>query len=112
MRALAAVALLAALGAAGATSTVTVAPASLSFKEAMAACPGSLAAITFTLNHVRVAEQAGVSSDIDASAPPMQTIALTGANGTASVTVNAKTHQVTAKNVKLSGKNAACIAPD
>ncbi len=111
MRFFVAVALLAAaLGAAGAT-TVTVAPSTLSFKQALAACPGSLAAITIASYHVRVAEAPGVSSDTDDAAPPVQTIALSGAGGAANVSVNAKTHAVTAHNVKLSGKAVACIGP-
>ena len=113
MRVLAAISLLAALGAANASTSVTVQPSSLTFKEAMAACPGALAGITITLNHVRIAEQPGVTSDIDDADPMAQAIALSASGGaSAKVTVNAKTHQVVAKNVKLSGHNVACIAPD
>jgi hypothetical protein len=79
----------------------------------MAACPGALAGITFTLGHVRIAEQAGVSSDVDDANPAAQTIVLTPASGGgANVTVDATKHLVTAKNVKLSGNNVACVAPD
>ncbi|MBV8490078.1 MAG: hypothetical protein JO199_06050 [Candidatus Eremiobacteraeota bacterium] len=113
MRVFAALALLVAIGATGAPATVTVAPANLSFKQAMTACPGALAGITFTLGHLRIAEQSGVDSDIDASNPAAQVVTLAASNGGgAKVTVNATTHQVTAKNVTLSGKNVACVAPD
>ncbi len=113
MRILAVLSLLAALGAASSPATVTVAQSNLSFKQAMAACPGALAGVTFTLNHLRIAEMAGVSSDLDDADPASQTLTLTAAGGgSATVKVDAQTRQVTAKNVKLSGKNVACIAPD
>lgn len=112
MRIMAAVTFMAALGATGSATTVTVAPSSIGFKQAMAACPGALAAVSFTLGHVRIAELPGVSSDLDDTVPTAQTIALTSASGNANVTVNAKTRQVSANNVKLSGKTVACIGHD
>ena len=113
MRIVAVLSLLAALGASGTPSSVTVAPSSTSFKQAMDACPGALAGISFTLGHVRIAEQAGVDSDIDSSDPTAQAITLTASGGgSAAVTVNAQTHTVSAKNVKLSGNNVACVSPD
>ncbi|HTX58689.1 MAG TPA: hypothetical protein VMH02_03355 [Verrucomicrobiae bacterium] len=98
-------------GAAG--TSVTVGASNTSFKAAMAACPGALAGITFTLNHVRIAELAGVSSDIDDADPTAQLVTLTAANGaSAAVTVDAKAHTVAAKHVKLAGKTVACVSAD
>jgi hypothetical protein len=85
----------------------------MSFKEAMTACPGALAGISFALNHVRIAEQPGVLSDLDDSSPTSQVLTLqNGRGGSAVVTINAQTHAVSAKNVKLSGKNVACVSAD
>ena len=113
MRALAAIALIAAtLGASAATKTVTLSPSSMSFKQAMAACPGALAAITMVQHHVRIAEQAGVSSDVDDSSPTAQAISLSSSGGSAMVAANAQAYTVSAKNVTLSGKSVACIAAD
>jgi hypothetical protein len=96
-----------------ASTSVTVAPSQLSYKQAMAACPGTLAGVTFTLNHLRVAELPGVTTDLDATDPAAQTLTLTNAGGdSATVTVNAKAHTVAGKNVKLSGKAVACVSPD
>lgn len=112
MKLLSVLALVAAVGA-GPGATVTVAPSSISFKDALAACPGALAGITFVLNHARIAEAAGVGTEIDDANPPVQTILLTDPSGTsASVTVNGSTHEVSAKNVKLAGANVACVSPD
>lgn len=113
MRIVAVLSLLAALGASAAPVSVTVAPSNTSFKEAMAACPGAMAGISFTLGHLRVAEQAGVDSDLDDADPTAQTLTLTAADGgTASVKIDAKTRTVIAKNVKLSGTSVACVSPD
>ena len=72
-----------------------------------------VAGITFTLNHLRISELPGVYSDIDATDVAAQSVTLVGTGGAqAAVTVNAKTHAVTAKNVKLSGNNVACVSPD
>jgi hypothetical protein len=116
MKVLAAILLAAATGATAAASTapsVTVAASNLSFKQAMAACPGALAGITFTLNHVRVAEQPGVLSDLDNASATDQLLVLQNAAGaTATVHVDSVAHTVSGKNVKLSGKNVACVSPD
>lgn len=114
MRFFALLILVGALGAAGAPVTVTVQPSSIGFKQALAACSaGSLAAITLTLGHVRVAEAAGVDSDIDAGNPSAQTVTLTGGSRTATATVNALKNTVTAKHVTLaSAKRVACVASD
>jgi hypothetical protein len=110
----AAVLLVVALGAAGAPATVAVQPSSIGFKSALAACPsGTLASISLTLGHVRVAEAPGVESDIDDANPSAQTLTLTSGSAAATATVNAAKNTVTAKHVTLaSGKRVACVAPD
>jgi len=106
--------LVALLGAAGTPATVTVQPSSIGFKQALAACPtGTLAAITLTLGHVRVAEGAGVNSDIDDANPSAQTISLSATSASATAKVDASKNTVWAKHVTLaSGKRVACVAPD
>lgn len=106
--------LVAALGASGAASTVTVQPSNISFRSALAACPsGSLAGISLTLGHVRVSEAAGVDSDIDDANPSAQMVTLTSGSKSATATVNAHANTVAAKHVTLaSGKRVACVAPD
>jgi hypothetical protein len=79
----------------------------------MAACPGALAGISFALNHLRVAEQAGVVSDLDDASPTAQVLTLQNASGaSATVMVNAVAHTVSAKNVKLGNKSVACVSAD
>jgi spore maturation protein SpmA len=98
---------------AGTMPSVTVQASNVSFKDAMAACPGALAGISFSLNHLRVSEQAGVVSDLDDANPMAQVLMLQDAKGaSATVTVNAKAHTVSAKNVKLGNKNVACVSAD
>ncbi len=108
------IALFAALGAAGSVSGVTVAPSSIGFKQALAACPpGTLGAISLTLGHLRIAEEPGVDSDIDDANPNAQTVTLTNGGRSATASVNASKNTVTAKHVSLaSGKRVACVAPD
>ncbi len=114
MRSFAIVLLLATLGAAGASKSVTVQPSSLGFKQALSSCPsGTLGSITLTLGHVRVAEGAGVDSDIDDANPSNQQIVLTNGNSRAMVAVDATKNVVSAKHVTLeAAKRVACIAPD
>ncbi len=102
------------LGATAASSSVTVQPSSIGFKQALSSCPaGTLAAISLTLGHLRVAEGPGVDSDIDDANPNAQTIMLASGSKSASVTVNASKSTVMAKHVTLaSGKRVACVAPD
>jgi hypothetical protein len=106
--------LVAVLGAGGSAASVTVNPSSIGFKAALAACPsGTLASISLTLGHVRLAEAAGVDSDIDDANPAAQMIMLTSGDKSATATVNAHANTVTAKHVTLaSGKRVACVAPD
>lgn len=113
MRPFAVALLLATLGAAGTGSTVTVTPSSLTFKEALQACPqGTLAAITLTLGHLRIAEAAGVDSDVDDANPNAQSIALAKGSLSGTATVNASKNTVTARHVSLaSRRRVACVAP-
>jgi len=106
--------LLVALGAAGAPASVTVQPSSIGFKQALAACPAdSLAAISLTLGHVRVAEGPGVDSDIDDQSVSAQIVTLSSGSKSAAVTVNALKNTVSGKHVTLaSSKRVACVAPD
>ncbi len=114
MKSFAIAALVALLGAAGAPASVTVAPSSIGFKQALAACPaGTLGAITLTLGHVRVAEGAGVESDIGGASPAAQTVSLSAGSASATAKVDASKNTVSAKHVTLaSGKRVACVAPD
>jgi hypothetical protein len=101
-----------ATAAASTPSSVKVQGSNVSFKYALNACPGALAGISFSLHHVRIAEQAGVSSDLDDANPASQVLTLTGSTGSAVVTIDAQALTVSAKNVKLAGKTVACISPD
>jgi hypothetical protein len=114
MRSLALLLPLAALGAAGAPGNVTVQPSSIGFKEALAACPaGTLAAFSITLGHLRIAEAAGVASDIDDANPSAQTVMLSLGNKSATVKVSATKRTVAAKHVtSASSGRVACVASD
>jgi hypothetical protein len=109
-------ALLLATAAAGAASqTVTLQPSSLSFKQAISACSGSLGSVTFTLGHARVAAQPGVSEDVDTSASGIDSVTFTNdATGKSAVaTANGHARTVSAKNVQAKWKNQlACVNPD
>jgi hypothetical protein len=113
IRPFAIIALFAALGAAG-SSSVTVQPSSVGFKDALAACAsGTLGAISLALGHVRVAEAPGVDSDVDAQSPSAQLVSLTSGSKSATATVNALKNTVGAKHVTLASHGrVACVAPD
>jgi hypothetical protein len=113
IRPFAIIALIAALGAAG-SSSVTVQPSSIGFKDALAACPaGTLGAISLTLGHVRVAEAPGVDSDVDAQSASAQLVSLTSGSKSATATVNALKNTVSAKHATLTSHGrVACVAPD
>lgn len=99
--------------AASSTSSVVVVPSSLSYKQIAAACPGALAGIGFTLNHLRIAEAPGVSSDIDSANASAQTILLSLGAQSASVRANAAKHTIAAKHATLASHDrVACIAHD
>ena len=114
MRSLVILSLFVALGASGAKQTVTVNPSSIGFKDALAACPsGTLVAISLTLGHMRIAESAGVESDIDSTAANTESVTLSSGNRSATAVVNASKNTVSAKHVTpASGKRVACVAPD
>jgi hypothetical protein len=114
MRSLVILSLFVALGATGATQTVTVQPSSIGFKDALAACPaGTLGAISLTLGHMRVAESANVDSDIDSASVSAQTVILTSGSRSATAKVNGERSTVSAKHVTLASRNrVACVAPD
>ncbi|HTU80647.1 MAG TPA: hypothetical protein VMF61_00870 [Candidatus Acidoferrales bacterium] len=113
MRFAAVFASLALIGASGAPATVTVTSSSIGFKQAMAACPNSLASVSFALGHVRIAEQPGVASDLDDTNPESQTLILRAADGTSgNVQIDAKSRSVKGVNVKAAEHNTvACIGP-
>jgi hypothetical protein len=109
-------ALLLATAAVGAASqTVKLQPSSLSFKQAMSACTGSLGSVTFTLGHARVAAQPGVSEDVDTSSSGIDVVTFTNdATGKSAVaTANGHARTVSAKNVQAKWKNQlACVNSD
>lgn len=114
MKALVMLSAIVALGASGGAQTVTVQPSSIGFKDALAACPsGTLGAISLTLGHVRIAESAGVASDIDESGGSAQSVTFTSGGGSAKAVVDASKKTVSAKHVTLaSAKRVACVAAD
>ena len=102
-------------GAVALASSVTLQPSTLTFKQALSACTGSLGSITFTLGHARAASLPGVTEQVDSSTAGIDTITFasdsTGKSATA--TANGHTHAVTAKNVQVKWKNqVACVNPD
>lgn len=102
-----------ALPASAAGSTVTLKTGSVSFKQALADCPGALGTVSFTLSHTRIAAAPGVSDDTDTSGTTGTTVFDNGKGGTATVTTNGQNHTVSAKNVKPAANGqVACIAPD
>jgi hypothetical protein len=113
IRPLAGLLLFVACGAAASATTVKVQPSNISFRSMHAACADALAGISLSLGHVRIAESAGVDSDVDDSNTRAQVVTLTSGSKTATATVNAHENSVTAKHVTLaSGNRVACVAPD
>jgi type 1 fimbria pilin len=101
--------------AAAAGSAVTLQPSTLSFKQAMSACSGSLGSITFTLGHSRVASLPGVSDETDTSSAGIDTVTFSDdkTGKTAVAKANGHNNSVMAKNVQVKWKNQlACINPD
>ena len=99
---------------AAAGSPVTLKPSSMTFQQALAACPGALGSVTFTLGHSRVAAAAGVASDSDADAAGVETVTFSGAKGAAATIVaNGHARTVSGKNVTtVSNGQVACVKPD
>ena len=114
IRPLAGLSLFVALGAAASPTSVTVQPSNISFSSMHAACPpGTLAGISLSLGHVRIAESAGVDSDVDDANTRAQIVTLTSGSKTATAKVNAHENTVAAKHVTLaSARRVACVAPD
>ncbi len=104
-----------AANAAAAGSAVTLQPSTLTFKQAISACSGSLGSITFTLGHARVASLPGVSDETDTSSAGIDTVTFTNdkSGQTAMAKVNGHNSTVSAKNVEVKWKNQlACVNPD
>ncbi|MGA8534732.1 MAG: hypothetical protein WB615_11530 [Candidatus Tumulicola sp.] len=98
-----------------ATSTVTLHPSTLTFKQAISTCAGSLGSVTFTLGHARVASVAGVSDQTDTSSAGIDVVTFTNdkTGQSAVAKANGHTSTVSAKNVQVKWKNqVACINPD
>lgn len=103
-----------ALHASAATSSVTLTASSLTFKQALAACPGALGTVTFSLGHARVAEAAGVSSQSDTTSAGVDTVTFTNDKSqSATVIVNGHDRTVSGKNVQVKWKGQlACVMPE
>jgi hypothetical protein len=97
-----------------ASSSATITPSSLTFKQALAACPGALGSVTFSLGHARVAAAVDVTMQSDVSSSGVETITLTSEKGpSATVVANGHDHTVAAKNVQVKWKGQlACVMPD
>jgi len=109
--------LLIATAAAGAAApqTVTLQPISMTFKQAVSVCGGTLGSITFTLGHARVVGQPGVTEAVDTAASGIDVVTFTNdsTGKSATATANGHEHTVTAKNVEVRSRNSvACIKPD
>lgn len=88
----------------------------LSFKQTLAACPGALGSVSFSLGHARVAASQGVDTyETDPSASGKLRVTLQNAAGSASATVSIDQRRrvVSARHVRseLNGR-VACIFAD
>ncbi|MEO6834472.1 MAG: hypothetical protein ABI231_01005 [Candidatus Tumulicola sp.] len=104
-----------AAAASAATSAITLQGSTLTFKQAIATCPGALGTVTFSLGHSRVASLPGVSDQIDTSSSGIDTITFTNdkTGKTAVVTANGHKSTVSAKNVQVKWHDQlACVMPD
>lgn len=101
------------LAAGAASGPVTLKPSSASFQQALAACPGALGSVTFTLGHSRVAAAPGVDTDSDADAAGVETVKFVDAKGaTATVIANGHTRTVSGNNVTAKANGTvACVMP-
>jgi hypothetical protein len=106
--------LLATLAAGASNGPVTLKPSSMTFQQALGACPGALGSVTFTLGHSRVAAAAGVDTDTDATAVGVETVQFAGAKGAAATVVtNGHALTVSGKNVTTKANGTvACVMPD
>lgn len=99
--------------ASAAGGSLTVKASSLSFKQALAACPNALGSVSFTLGHSRVATASGVSADVDTNASGVDTVTFSGNGKSATVVANGHDMTVSGKNVsaKANGQ-VACVMPE
>jgi type 1 fimbria pilin len=98
-----------------AAAAVTLQPSTLTFKQAISACSGSLGSVTFTLGHARVASLPGVSDQTDTSSTGIDMVTFTNdkTGQSAVAKTNGHNNTVTAKNVQVKWKNQlACVNPD
>lgn len=94
---------------------IQIANSNVSFREALASCPGGLGAVSFALGHARIVASAGV--DTDESLPDsngMISVTLQDASGKnlARVRIDQKRRTVSGRGVRaeMRGK-VACIMP-
>jgi hypothetical protein len=110
-KAAAALVLIAATG-----GSTTLRDSVLTFRQALAACPGALGSVTFAVNHARVAGAEGVDTDeTEPDANGTLTVVLQDpASGkSAKIGLDQRSRKVTAKNMRVeSGGRVACILPD
>lgn len=101
------------LAAGAASGPVTLKPSSLNFEQALAACPGALGSVTFSLGHSRVAAAPGVSTDSDADAAGVETVKFVGAKGAAATIIaNGHARTISGNNVTTkSNGSVACVMP-
>ena len=95
---------------------VSLRDSTVSFKQALAACPGSLGSISFALGHARVAASQGVDTfETEGDANGKLSVTLQNAAGSASaaVSIDQRRRSVSAKHlsVQLNGR-VACIRAD
>lgn len=101
------------LAAGAASGPTTLKPSSMSYQQALAACPGALGSVTFTLGHSRVAAAPGVATDSDADTAGVETVKFVGAKGAQSTIVtNGHAHTVSGNNVTAKANGTvACVMP-
>jgi len=99
---------------ASASTSVTLTGSSLTFKQALADCPGALGSVTFALGHSRIAGASGVSTQTDSTSAGVENVTFSGPNdSSAAVVVNGHDRTVAGKNVQAKSKNqVACVSPD
>ncbi len=98
---------------AASAGSVTLSGSSLSFKQALSACPGALGSVTFVLGHSRVVATPGVSTQTDTTQAGIDTVTFSGNGKGASVVVNGHDRSVSGKHVQPTSRNqVACVLPD
>jgi hypothetical protein len=98
------------------SGSTTLRDSVLTFRQALAACPGALGSVSFAVNHARVAAAEGIDSDESETNEYGQlTVVLQDPNSgkSAKIDLDQRTRTVTAKNLRVeSGGKVACILPD